>query len=63
MIYLFDFLGLFPLAQEILIYRADPRIPEYEGSIEYLRYVNCKHWVVKFAQFSLNQLMIRVQHG
>lgn len=63
MMYLFDFLGPFPPTQEILVYRDDPRLPMYVGDIEDLRYVDGKHWHVKIAQFSMNQLLIRVCHG
>lgn len=63
MMYLFDFLGPFPPAQEILIYKDDPRIPTYEGSIAKFRYVDGKHWQVKLAEFSTNQLLIRVCYG
>lgn len=63
MIYLFDFLGPFPPAQDILIYRDDPRIPMYVGDIDGLRYVDGKHWQVKIAQYSMNQLLIRVCRG
>ena len=61
--YLFDFLGPFSPAQQILIYKDDPRIPMYEGSIAKFRYVDGKHFQVKMVEFSMNQLLIRVSHG
>lgn len=61
--YLTDYLGPWPPQQEIVIYKQDPRIPMYEGTIGKLRYCDAKHWVVHMVQFSMNQILIRVSRG
>lgn len=63
MMYLTEYLAPWPPTQDILIYRDDPRIPMYEGAIGRLRYVDCKHWVVKLVEYSMNQILIRVANG
>lgn len=63
MMYLHEFLGPWPPQQEIVLYRDDPRIPMYEGTIGKLRYVDAKYLQVKLVEYSMNQILIRVSHG
>ena len=61
MMYLYDFLGPWPPQQEILLYKVDPRIPFYEGTIGKLRYPYLKGLVVVLVEYSMNQIMIKVK--
>lgn len=61
--YLTDYLGPWPPQQEILVYKHDPRIPLYEGTIGKMKYCDARHWVVKLVEFSMGQILIRVSNG
>ena len=63
MMYLHNFLGVFPPSQSVLIYTHDPRIAVYDGSIAKLRYVDVKRLVVVMAEYSMNQLLIKVHNN
>lgn len=63
MLYLTSFLGVFPPSQEIVLYTHDPRLSSYEGSILKLRYLDTKRLVVIMAEYSMNQLLIKVRNN
>lgn len=56
-----DFLGPWPPQQEILLYKVDPRIPWFSGSIGRLRYEQCKGLNVVTVEYSMNQILIKVK--
>lgn len=59
-----DFLGPWPPHQEILLYKHDVLLPWYEGTIGKLRYEQCKGLNVVLAEYSMNQILIKVvNHG
>lgn len=63
MLYLSEYLAPWPPQQYIVVYKDDPRIPIYQGTIGKLKYCDVKHWSVKLVEFSMNELLIRVSHG